>query len=115
MVGNDGRSFSQLVSYVAMVGMLLAGTVNADSAIVVGDNLAPNFSDRFRKIVRTWPAIHQLLPVWPGSARQPTAGGTVNLPFDLTSNLAWQGDPTVLAGPLTRARNANRDFFRAPL
>lgn len=115
MAGNDDRSFSQLVSHVALVGVPLAGTVNAASAIVVGDNLAPTFSDRFRKIVRTWPAIHQLLPVWPGSARRSTAGGTIHLPFNLTSDQAWQSDPTVLAGPLTRARNARRYFFRAPL
>ncbi len=112
---DDDRAFSRLVSRVVLLATPLYGTVNAAEAILVGNDLAPPFSAYFRRIVRTWPAIHQMLPVWPGCVRRRTPDGREEtVALDLTDEAPWAGqqvDPAMLE----RARRTRADFLDAPL
>jgi hypothetical protein len=110
---DDDRAFSNLVSHVAFVGTPFYGTVNAAAALLVGEELSPGFAGHFRAISRTWPSLHQMLPVWPGSVRLKIGGATTNAPFNTLDPRAWPGaniDPAMLA----RARETRTQFLNSP-
>jgi hypothetical protein len=113
--GDDDRAFSSLVSHVAFVGVPFYGTVNAAEALVNGEQLSSAFAANFRKVARTWPALHQMLPVWPGSVRLPGGGGTtVDADFNCLDPRAWAGqqvDPNMLA----RAQATRDEFLDNPV
>jgi pimeloyl-ACP methyl ester carboxylesterase len=113
--GNGDRALSKLVSHVAFLGVPLHGTMNAADAFVNGENLAAPFAASFRRIVRTWPAIFQMLPAWPGSVREAAgAAGETEQPFNLLYDQPWAG--LDMPRPmLERARLTRTAFLRAPL
>jgi hypothetical protein len=110
--GDDDRAFSRIVSHVVLLATPLLGTVNAAEALIVGDNLAPSFREHFRRIVRTWPALHQMLPTWPGSVQ--LGPGDAAAPYNLMDDRAWVG-LNIDAALLKRARETRQEFLRAPL
>ncbi|HEX3694930.1 MAG TPA: hypothetical protein VH374_06020 [Polyangia bacterium] len=111
---DDDRAFSQLVSHVGFVATPFYGTVNAAAALLVGEQLSTGFASHFRAIARTWPSLHQMLPVWPGSVQTKTGTTTANAPFNATADAAWPGaniDPAMLV----RARDTRTQFLNSPL
>jgi hypothetical protein len=112
--GDDDRAFSRRVSHVALLGTPLHGTVNVVEALLRGDALAPSFRPHLQRIVRTWPAVHQMLPVWPGCVRRRIGAAAEAAPFDLMEEAPWVGQ-AVSPAMLERARVTRRDFLRAPL
>jgi hypothetical protein len=112
--GDDDRAFASIVSHVAFIGVPFYGTVNAAVALVKGEELSSGFADRFRAIARTWPSLHQMLPVWPGCVRIRTGNDVANANFDAMDPAAWPGagiDPAMLA----RARLTRTQFLDSPL
>jgi pimeloyl-ACP methyl ester carboxylesterase len=112
--GDDDSAFSRLVSHAVILASPLHGTMTAADALINGDNLSAPFGERFRKIVRTWPSIHQLLPAWFGSVKKKVNGIVVDEEYCLQDDAAWAGcgvDPSMLK----RAREARQSFLRAPL
>jgi hypothetical protein len=112
--GDDDRAFSNLVSHVAFIGVPFYGTVNAAVALIKGEELSPGFSAHFRAIARTWPSLHQMLPVWPGCVRLRNGNAVTHANFDAMDPAAWPGagiDPAMLA----RARRTRSEFLDSPL
>jgi len=112
--GDDDRAFANIVSHVLLLATPLHGTINSAEALIVGDNLAPTFREEFRRVVRTWPALHQMLPAWRGSVRRAGPSGEEVAPFNLMDDAPWAGmgvDPAMLQ----RARITRDRFLRAPL
>jgi hypothetical protein len=113
--GDDDRAFSKIVSHVVLLAVPLHGTVAAAEALIVGDELGSGFADAFKKVARTWPALHQMLPAWPGCIRRIGADGEeVAVPGNLMDEAPWAGhlvDPAMLE----RARLTRSDLLRAPL
>jgi hypothetical protein len=104
----DTKALSRYVSHVALCACPLYGTVNAADALANGNNLSTRFHDSFRKISRTWPALYQMLPSWPGSVELPQSSAT------LLDDIAWEQmnvDPALLQ----RARDTRRQYLRFPL
>lgn len=113
--GDDDEAFSSLVSHVALLGAPLHGTVSAAEALLVGDNLAADFKAPFRRIVRTWPALHQMLPTWLGCVRRRRPDGREEvIRTNLLDAAVWEGQG-VDPGMLARARITREQFLRAPL
>lgn len=112
--GDDDRAFADLCSHVAFVATPFYGTVTAASAILQGSELSPGFASHFRAIARTWPALHQMLPVWPGSVRIKKGETVTNAPFNTLDPRAWQGAEIDLA-MLQRARETRTEFLNSPL
>jgi hypothetical protein len=112
--GDDDRAFARLVSHVAFIAVPFYGTVNAAAALIQGEELSAGFAPSFRQIARTWPSLHQMLPVWPGCVRLQTGTTVTNAPFDAMDPRAWPGadiDPAMLA----RARDTRAQFLDSPL
>ncbi len=111
---DDDRAFASLVSHVAFLATPLSGTVNAADALLRGENLTATFARSFKAIVRTWPAIHQMLPVWPGSVRisQGTEASRAN--HNLQAPEPWAAE-NVNPAMLQRARDTRSKFFRDPI
>jgi pimeloyl-ACP methyl ester carboxylesterase len=101
--------FARCVASVALVAGPLAGTVNAARALVTGDLMGPAGQQAFQVIVRTWPAIYQMMPSWDGFV--PSAGGTGQA---MTDPGAWQTLPGVSADFLARTRDVQQRL-REPL
>jgi hypothetical protein len=112
--GDDDRAFANLVSHVAFIGVPFYGTVSAAAALLEGEELSAGFAPHFRAIARTWPSLHQMLPVWPGCVRLHDAGRLTPALFDAMDPAAWPGaniDPAMLA----RARVTRAQFLDSPL
>jgi len=110
--GGSDTAFADLVSHVAFIATPFHGTINAARALLVADNLTPPFAAAFKKIVRTWPAIHQMLPVWPGCVRTTTPRNDTPQ-FNLTYEVPWAG-LSVSSDMLKRARDTRAQFLRNP-
>src|SRR5262245_7723651 len=80
--GDDDRAFAKLVSHVAFIAVPFYGTVNAAVALSKGEELSAGFSSHFREIARTWPSLHQMLPVWPGCVRRRNGGNVSDAGID---------------------------------
>jgi len=102
-------AFARCVAAVALVAAPLAGTVNAARALVVGDLMGPAGEQAFQAIVRTWPAIYQMVPSW--NAFLPPGGG---VPRSATDPASWAGLPGLSDDFLGRARAA-QERLRDPL
>ena len=106
--GRNGATMRLLQAghHLAFVAVPFYGTVNAAVALLTGDELSAGFSGSFKKVARTWPSLHQMLPAWRGSVRlRDGAGALVPAPFNALDPRAWPGadiDPAMLA----RARRA---------
>lgn len=57
--------FAKVASTVFLVGVPLAGTVNSATALITGSNLGESAAPIMKKVMRTWPALYQMLPAWP--------------------------------------------------
>jgi hypothetical protein len=110
--GGSDVAFSELVSHVAFIATPFHGTVNAARALLVGDNLTGPFATAFKKVVRTWPAIHQMLPTWSGSVRLRNPHNDAP-PFNLTHAQPWAG-LGVSADMLQRAQDTRNQYLRSP-
>jgi pimeloyl-ACP methyl ester carboxylesterase len=60
----DPPAFSNLVRSVTLVGSPLAGTFNSAHALIDGEQLGEANAPVFKRVVRTWPGIYQMLPSW---------------------------------------------------
>lgn len=104
-------AFAELVASVALVGAPLAGTVNAAHALLDGDQLGESAVPILQQVVRTWPALYQMLPAWrvvnDGSDDDTKRGGLVDTAI-------WNGIPDISADLLDRAREAQQ-LLRDPL
>lgn len=112
--GDDDRAFANLVSHVAFIGVPFYGTVNAAVALIKGEEMSSGFAEHFREISRTWPSLHQMLPVWPGCVRLRNGNALTPANFDAMDPAAWPGagiDPAMLA----RARATRVEFLDSPL
>lgn len=105
-------AFAEVVASVILVGAPLAGTVNAVCAILEGDQMGEAASPAFRKILRTWPALYQMMPSWP--AVVDGADATLGPEEQLLSPSAWTGHDGISGDMLARAREA-QTLLRDPL
>jgi len=104
--------WDDLVASVTLVGAPIAGTVNAAAALLNGDQMGEAGVDAFRKILRTWPALYQMLPAWPVLVDD--AGSPVPLEQQITRAAGWAGVEGIDADLLLRARETQpllRDPF----
>ena len=104
--------FSQLVCSVTLVGVPLAGTVNAAVAMITGDQMGASTISQFQEIIRTWPAIYQMLPAWP--ALVDSAGSPLPAAAQLTQPGGWGTLPNISADLLDRTTAVQRTL-RDPL
>jgi hypothetical protein len=58
-------AFARYVRTVFLVGVPIAGTVNAARALITGSNLGETAAPIMKKVMRTWPSIYQMMPAWP--------------------------------------------------
>jgi pimeloyl-ACP methyl ester carboxylesterase len=100
--------FSRYVASVALVASPLAGTINAARALVTGDLMGSAGQQAFQSIVRTWPAIYQMLPSWDAFLH---AGGAALSATDMPS---WGNLSGISQDFLDRARDAQQQL-REPL
>jgi hypothetical protein len=107
-VGRKFTEFSKYVRKVAFLACPFAGSVNSAEALICGDNLTNAFSEHFKKAIRTWPSIYQMLPRWEGSIQNRPGAAT------LLEDSAWRGVAIDLS-LLERARQTHRRFFEQPL
>lgn len=96
----EPEHFAELVASVTLVAAPLAGTVNAAAGLLNGDQMGTAASPVFREILRTWPALYQMLPSWPAVVE----GGAVAPPdLQLTSPRGWVPHPGISTDFLERA------------
>jgi hypothetical protein len=102
-------AFSRCVASVALVAAPLAGSINAARALVTGDLMGSAGQQAFQVIVRTWPAIYQMVPSWDGFVQ---AAGEP--PQSMTDAASWRGLPGISLDFLARARDVQQRL-RDPL
>jgi pimeloyl-ACP methyl ester carboxylesterase len=109
---DDPEAFSRLVASVTLVGAPLAGTINSYQALLTGEAAGKPAAGIFKEILRTWPALYQMLPAWPSVC---TAPGT---PCDdeeqLMSPHCWRGVPGIQDALLSRGTEV-QVMLRDPL
>ena len=94
--------FSQYVKKVSFVGSPVAGTLNAAEAMVLGKNAGERLAPVMRVVIRTWPAIYQMLPSWPAVLK---ADGTPAAESrQLKGRGGWSGVSGIQDDLLLRAR-----------
>lgn len=108
----DAEAFSSLVRSVVLVGAPIAGTVNAAEALLTGEVSGKPAAGTFREILRTWPALYQMLPQWPAVVDR--EGKPLPDELQLLSPAGWQGVEGIRADFLQRAREV-ADGLRDPL
>jgi pimeloyl-ACP methyl ester carboxylesterase len=94
--------FANHVATATMIGAPVAGTLNAASAILLGDSAGARLAPAMRKVIRTWPGIHQMLPAWKSVLKadlSPAADAR-----QLTEPGGWPGLNDIQADLLLRAR-----------
>lgn len=69
----DPDAFSRLVASATLVGAPLAGTLNSYQALLTGEAAGKPAAGTFKEILRTWPALYQMLPAWPSMCTEPGA------------------------------------------
>lgn len=104
-------AFADLVASVALVGAPLAGTVNAARALLDGDQLGESAVPILQQVVRTWPALYQMLPAWP-VVSDGTEDNTARR--GLVDPSVWSAIPGIAADLLNRAREGQQ-LLRDPL
>jgi pimeloyl-ACP methyl ester carboxylesterase len=98
------EEFSRLVRSVTLVAVPLAGTVNSARALIEGEYLGRSAAPVFRRIVRTWPGIYQMLPSWDAVVDPKGTPARRSLLRPAT----WAAHPGVRADFLARAREVQR-------
>lgn len=93
--------FQQLVADVVLVGVPLMGTLNSARALLVGDQMGKAASTEFKAILRTWPSLYQMMPLW--DAVVDKSGNVMPADKQLLSLSAWVGHTGVSNDLLVRA------------
>lgn len=104
--------FSKLVASVTLVGVPLAGTVNAAVAMIKGDQMGDSTVTQFQEILRTWPALYQMLPAWPAAVD--ATGAPLPAAAQLTQRGGWGTLSNISSDLLERAVEVQR-LLRDPL
>lgn len=94
--------FASLVATVTMVGTPVAGTLNAAQAILIGDNAGARLAPAMRSVIRSWPAIYQMLPTWK-SVRKGDGSAAADA-RQLIETGGWPGISGIQPDLLLRAR-----------
>lgn len=88
----DFSAFSRLVKTVVLVGVPVSGTVNAARALITGNLMGEKAASSFTQIVRTWPAIFQMLPRWRAVVERPKGKSRYEYSrYQLWNPETWQG------------------------
>lgn len=106
------NEFANHVATATMVAGPLAGTLNAAQAMLVGDNAGARLAPVMRKVIRTWPAIYQMLPAWKSVRKDD--GTPVADSRQLTETGGWPGLTDIQPDLLLRARQV-QPLFLDPL
>ncbi len=109
--------FGRLVQRVVLVGVPLAGTVEAARGLIWGRD---SFGDRVkaRAMARTWPALYQMLPAWPCLISDPGfPGGAHPLPEDnqLLERAGWLGHEDDISNDMLERARATQALLKDPL
>jgi hypothetical protein len=86
---------------VVLVGAPLAGTVNSAEALITGEVAGKPAAPRFQEILRTWPALYQMLPQWPAMVDE--EGNPLPDDLQLLAPTGWKGVPGIRPDFLERA------------
>jgi len=98
---DDPEDFAEMVRSVVLVGAPLAGTVNSAEALITGEVAGKPAAPRFQEILRTWPALYQMLPQWPAMVDE--GGNPLPDDLQLLAPSGWKGVPGIRADFLERA------------
>ncbi len=98
----DPNGFAQLVRTIVLVAAPIAGTVNSAAAVIGGDLMGPAAEPAFQQIVRTWPALYQMMPSW-NAVVMPDGTPAAN---QLLDPECWNGMAGISADLLSRASAA---------
>jgi pimeloyl-ACP methyl ester carboxylesterase len=93
--------FARYVSKIALVGCPVYGTMRAAHALIDGTNFGGVAAGFLQRASRTWPAIHQMVPVYDAVAARP---GWTGLTGDV-----WRSEPNVF--PLLERARSFRSFL----
>ncbi len=99
MMGSPNE-FSNYVASVILVGVPLAGTINSARALILGNQLGEAAAPHFVQIVRSWPAIYQMMPAWP--AVLDANGDVAPDNQQLTDFTAWASYPHISSDLIDR-------------
>jgi pimeloyl-ACP methyl ester carboxylesterase len=108
----ERAAFAELVASVVLVGTPLAGTINAAHALIEGDQMGAGATAALQTIMRTWPALYQMMPAWPAVVNG--TGQAAPPDQQLLTPPAWEGFPGISEDLLLRARDGQR-LLRDPL
>jgi hypothetical protein len=96
---------------VVLVGVPLHGTINAASALALGEQLGESASSQFASVIRSWPAIYQMLPDFENGLRRPNGS---NAATGLLHAASWSANGGLSEDLLNRALQVHRTFLRHP-
>ncbi len=113
--GVDDRAFSRIVSHVAFIGVPFHGTLQAADAFIKGETLAAPVAPAFKRVARTWPALYQMLPTWPGCVRVVDGAGKEKIQQTNLLHVEPWADQQMVRSMMERAQNTRRDYLRAPM
>ncbi len=104
--------FSKYVQKVFLVAVPIAGTVNAALALLKGDQVGDDAAPVFKSIVRTWPALYQMMPAWPMVYNDDKT--PVKPQFQHFNPSGWTGHADISADFLTRMQET-QERLKNPL
>jgi len=93
-------SFMKMVRSVILVGAPLAGTVNSARALILGDQFGKAASPDFKKILRTWPSLYQMVPAWNSVVNR--QGNELPADKQLNGAKGWDSYPSAIPDWLDR-------------
>ncbi len=99
----DRAAFAELVASVVLVGAPLAGTINAAHALIEGDQFGSGAKPELQRILRTWPALYQMMPAWPAILDR--VGQPAPRERQILTEAAWAGYDGISGDLLQRARD----------
>lgn len=92
--------FMKMVRSVILVGALLAGSVNSARALIEGDQFGEAASPDFKKILRTWPSLYQMVPAWSSVVNK--QGNELPADKQLNGEKGWDRYPSAIPDWLDR-------------
>ncbi len=109
---DDREAFSALVASATLVAPPLSGTMNSFAALLDGESAGKGAAPRFKQVLRTFPALYQMLPAWP--AVREADGSPAPAGAQLTAPTGWDGLPGIDPELLARVAPV-QDALRDPL
>ncbi len=103
--------FARYVRRAVLVAAPIAGTVNSAKALISGSNLGEGAAPIMRVVMRTWPALYQMMPAWKMVFRNSKAVAHEKQHFEIGG---WDGHPGISEDLLLRMRDTQRKL-RDPL